>query len=82
MLASAFLDSFLDGNSLQNRTISFEFVHSPQSEENCDIFDPVVGDWSLAKCNSARGAVCQFKKGNNNNKQCLLICMHSILDVM
>ncbi|XP_018528574.1 LOW QUALITY PROTEIN: adhesion G-protein coupled receptor D2 [Lates calcarifer] len=62
VLASAFLDSFLDGNSLQNRTISFEFVHSPQSEENCDIFDPVVGDWSLAKCNSARGAVCQFKK--------------------
>ncbi|XP_036971348.1 adhesion G-protein coupled receptor D2 isoform X2 [Acanthopagrus latus] len=59
---SSFLESILDGNSLQNQTISFELFHSPQSDEDCGIFDPVVGSWGLAKCDSSKGAVCQFKK--------------------
>ncbi|XP_073332565.1 adhesion G protein-coupled receptor D2 [Pagrus major] len=49
-------------NSLQNQTISFELFHSPQSDEDCGIFDPVVGSWGLAKCDLSKGAVCQFKK--------------------
>lgn len=52
-----------DGNSFHNQTF---FLHSSQSDEDCDIFDPVSGGWSLVKCDSQRGAVCQFKKGNEN----------------
>ncbi|XP_030290070.1 adhesion G-protein coupled receptor D2 isoform X3 [Sparus aurata] len=59
---NSFLESLLDGNSLQNQTISFELFHSPQSDEDCGIFDPVVGSRGLAKCDSSKGAVCQFKK--------------------
>uniref|UniRef100_A0A3B4TTF8 Adhesion G-protein coupled receptor D2-like n=1 Tax=Seriola dumerili TaxID=41447 RepID=A0A3B4TTF8_SERDU len=62
VLANVLLDSVRDGNSLQNQTFSLEFFHSPQSDEDCDIFDPVTGGWSLVKCDSFRGAVCQFKK--------------------
>ncbi|KAM3619759.1 uncharacterized protein V6R79_013108 [Siganus canaliculatus] len=62
VLANSFLDSLVDGSSLQNQTFSFELLHSPQSDENCDIFDPVIGSLSLDKCSSFRGSVCQFKK--------------------
>lgn len=65
MLANPFLDSLKDGDALQNQT--FELFQSPQSDVDCGIFDPVVEHWSLAKCDSFRGAVCQFKKGNDNN---------------
>ncbi|XP_031162895.1 adhesion G-protein coupled receptor D2 isoform X2 [Sander lucioperca] len=56
------VDSLLDGNSLQNQTFSFELFNGPESDEDCGIFDPVIGSWGLAKCVSFRGAVCQFKK--------------------
>ncbi|XP_042371703.1 adhesion G-protein coupled receptor D2 isoform X2 [Plectropomus leopardus] len=62
MLASSFLDSFLDGNSLENQTIKFELFHSPVPKEECGIFDPVTGSWDFDKCDSFRGAVCQFRK--------------------
>ncbi|XP_034386291.1 adhesion G-protein coupled receptor D2 [Cyclopterus lumpus] len=62
VLENSFLDSLLDGNDLQNQTISFELFHSHLSDEDCGIFDPVIGSWGLAKCDSFRGAVCQFKK--------------------
>ncbi|TDH08674.1 hypothetical protein EPR50_G00100180 [Perca flavescens] len=57
-----FLDSLVDGNSLQNQTFSFELFNGPESDEDCDIFDPVIGSRSLTKCVSFSGAVCQFKK--------------------
>ncbi|AWP10823.1 putative kinesin-like protein KIF14-like isoform 3 [Scophthalmus maximus] len=60
VLANPFLDSLKDGDALQNQT--FELFQSPQSDVDCGIFDPVVEHWSLAKCDSFRGAVCQFKK--------------------
>ncbi|XP_045906602.1 adhesion G-protein coupled receptor D2 isoform X1 [Micropterus dolomieu] len=62
-LPKSLLDSILDGNSLQNQTISFELFHVPESDEDCGIFDPIIGRRGLAKCHSLRGAVCQFKKG-------------------
>ncbi|XP_071342049.1 adhesion G protein-coupled receptor D2 isoform X4 [Trachinotus anak] len=63
VLANVLLDSVRGGNSLQNQTFSVEFFHSSQSEdEECDMFNPVTGGWSLVKCNSLRGAVCRFKK--------------------
>ncbi|XP_068564102.1 adhesion G-protein coupled receptor D2 [Cebidichthys violaceus] len=62
VLANSFLDSLLDGNALQNQTFSFELFHSPLSDEDCGIFDPLIGSLGLAKCDSLRGAVCQFKK--------------------
>ncbi|XP_069558395.1 adhesion G protein-coupled receptor D2 [Brachyistius frenatus] len=62
-LADSLLDSLLDGDPLQNQTISFEVLQSPNSDEDCGIFDPLKGSCGLAKCNSLRGAVCRFKKG-------------------
>ncbi|KAM6938184.1 adhesion G protein-coupled receptor D2 [Lycodopsis pacificus] len=62
VLANSFLDSLLDGNALQNQTFSFELLPSPLSDEDCGIFDPLIGSVGLAKCDSLRGAVCQFKK--------------------
>ncbi|XP_040896478.1 adhesion G-protein coupled receptor D2 isoform X2 [Toxotes jaculatrix] len=56
------LHSLLDGNSLQNQTSFLKFLHSLQSDEDCHIFNPVIGGWHLAKCDSFQGAVCQFKK--------------------
>ncbi|XP_026179294.1 adhesion G-protein coupled receptor D2 isoform X2 [Mastacembelus armatus] len=61
MLARAFSNSLVEKNSLQNQTLSFEF-YSSQSDEDCGIFDPVMGRRDLAKCDSCKGAVCQFKK--------------------
>lgn len=75
------LDSILDGNSLQNQTISFELFHVPESDEDCGIFDPIIGRRGLAKCHSLRGAVCQFKKGTNNTTVNEVVCISS-LDVM
>ncbi|XP_074490677.1 adhesion G protein-coupled receptor D2 isoform X1 [Sebastes fasciatus] len=65
--ADSFLDSLLDGNSLQNQTVSFELFQSPEPKsesesESCGIFDPVTESSGLVKCDSFRGAVCQFKK--------------------
>ncbi|XP_070817602.1 adhesion G protein-coupled receptor D2 [Chaetodon trifascialis] len=60
--ANRFLDSLLDEHSLQNQTLPFELFHSPQSDEDCGIFDPVIESWGEVKCDSFRGAVCQFKK--------------------
>nr|XP_019953882.1 PREDICTED: adhesion G-protein coupled receptor D2-like [Paralichthys olivaceus] len=51
-----------DGNSLENQTFPFELFHSSQSDVECGIFDPVMEDWRLTKCDSIRGAVCQFRK--------------------
>ncbi|XP_054459470.1 adhesion G-protein coupled receptor D2 [Anoplopoma fimbria] len=62
VLANSFLDSLLDGNALPNQTLSFEWFQSPLPDEDCGIFDPVIGNTGLAKCDSFRGAVCQFKK--------------------
>ncbi|XP_039985674.1 adhesion G-protein coupled receptor D2 isoform X2 [Xiphias gladius] len=62
VFANLSLDSLLDRISLQNQTLSFELSQGPQSDEDCDIFDPVIEGWSQTKCNSVRGAVCQFKK--------------------
>ncbi|KAM8874688.1 adhesion G protein-coupled receptor D2 isoform 3-T3 [Spinachia spinachia] len=56
------LDSLLDGNALQNQTFSFELFPSLLSDEDCDVFDPVIGSPGLAQCDSLMGAVCQFKK--------------------
>lgn len=82
VLAHSVPDSLLDGNSSQNQTFPFELFHSPQSDEDCGIFDPVIGNWDLAKCDSFRGAVCQFKKGtnnnNNNNNNCIICCLHCV----
>ncbi|XP_035509235.1 adhesion G-protein coupled receptor D2 [Morone saxatilis] len=61
VLANSFLD-ILDRHSLQNQTLYFEVSHSSQSDENCGVFDPVNGSLNLVKCDSYRGAVCQFKK--------------------
>ncbi|XP_068446254.1 adhesion G-protein coupled receptor D2 [Clinocottus analis] len=61
-IPNSFLDSLRDGNALQNQTLSFELFHSPLSDEDCGVFDPVLASWGLAKCDSFRGAVCQFKK--------------------
>lgn len=61
-LASSLLDSLLDGSTLQNQTFSFEVFQSPQSDEDCGVLDPVTGRWGLDKCDTVRGAVCQFKK--------------------
>ncbi|XP_072244890.1 adhesion G protein-coupled receptor D2 [Leuresthes tenuis] len=52
----------LEGNSLQNQTFSFELFGSPTPYEDCGIFNPATGSSDLIKCNSYRGAVCQFKK--------------------
>ncbi|XP_061635225.1 adhesion G-protein coupled receptor D2 isoform X2 [Phyllopteryx taeniolatus] len=60
--SSVFLDSILDGDSLENERFSVEFVHSPLPDEECDILDPVTGSLSHDNCDSFRGAVCQFKK--------------------
>ncbi|XP_060889802.1 adhesion G-protein coupled receptor D2 isoform X1 [Labrus mixtus] len=60
ILATSLLDPLLD--SLQNQTLSFKLFRSPQSDEDCGIFDPVTGNLAHAKCDSFRGAVCQFKK--------------------
>ncbi|XP_029355881.1 adhesion G-protein coupled receptor D2 [Echeneis naucrates] len=62
LLADLLLDSVQDGSPFQNQTFSFEMFHSHQSDEDCDILDPVSGAWSQVKCNSLRGAVCQFSK--------------------
>lgn len=62
MLPDSLLDSLLDGNSTQNQTFTFEFFQSPKADEDCGIFDPVLGTCGLAKCNSFREAVCQFRK--------------------
>ncbi|XP_070688316.1 adhesion G protein-coupled receptor D2 [Pempheris klunzingeri] len=59
VLTNSFLDSLLDGNSLHS---SMKLFHSPQSGDDCGVFDPVMGSRGLAKCNSFRGAVCQFQK--------------------
>lgn len=60
------LDSHLLKNSSWNQTSFFQLFHSPQSGEECGIFDPIIGNGELAKCDTLRGAVCQFKKGNVN----------------
>ncbi|XP_034560198.1 adhesion G-protein coupled receptor D2 isoform X2 [Notolabrus celidotus] len=62
ILASPLLETFLDSNTSLNQALSFEFLHTPQTDEVCGYFDPVVGSLDLAKCDSHRGAVCQFKK--------------------
>ncbi|XP_077440718.1 adhesion G protein-coupled receptor D2 [Vanacampus margaritifer] len=59
---SVFLGSILDGKPLENQTFSLKIVHSPQPDEECDIFDPVTGSLSHDNCDSFRGAVCQYKK--------------------
>ncbi|KAL6108095.1 uncharacterized protein ACO6RY_18710 [Pungitius sinensis] len=59
--ANSFLDSLLDGNASQNQTLSFKLFHSHLSDEDCDVFDPVIGSWGQARCDSLMGAVCQFK---------------------
>ncbi|XP_037325891.2 adhesion G-protein coupled receptor D2 [Pungitius pungitius] len=59
--ANLFLDSLLDGNASQNQTLSFKLFHSHLSDGDCDVFDPVIGSWGQARCDSLMGAVCQFK---------------------
>ncbi|XP_056895299.1 adhesion G-protein coupled receptor D2 isoform X1 [Takifugu flavidus] len=61
-LELSFADSLLERNSSGNQTFPFESFRSPQPNEECVIFDPVVGNWGQARCDSLRGAVCQFRK--------------------
>lgn len=58
------VDSLLERNSSGNQSFSSAVFHSPQLNEECGIFDPVVEKWDRARCDSFRGAVCQFTKGN------------------
>lgn len=81
MLESPLLDSLLDGNPLENQTISVELFHRPQPDEYCSIFDPVNGSLSLAMCDSFRGVVCQFKKGASSNNVSYVF-VHNILNVL
>ncbi|XP_059196570.1 adhesion G-protein coupled receptor D2 [Centropristis striata] len=60
--ADSILDSLLDGKSLQDQSISLELYHSDKSDEDCGIFDPFLGSWGHAKCDSFKAAVCQFKR--------------------
>ncbi|XP_029989070.1 adhesion G-protein coupled receptor D2 isoform X1 [Sphaeramia orbicularis] len=62
VLQNPVLSSLLTDNPLLNQTITLELFGSPQAEEECGIFDPVIGNWTFAKCDSMRGAVCQFRK--------------------
>ncbi|KAM9763079.1 adhesion G protein-coupled receptor D2 isoform 2-T2 [Menidia menidia] len=39
-----------------------ELSSNPSSDEDCGIFEPATESSDLIKCNSHRGAVCQFKK--------------------
>lgn len=64
ILANSLVDSLLDVDLLENQTL-VEFSHSPRLDEDCGIFDPVIGTWGQAKCDSYRGAVCQFRKGTD-----------------
>lgn len=49
-------------------TIPFTmFAESRRTDEECGIFDPVTEHSRLAKCNSSRGAVCQYRRGTDNN---------------
>lgn len=49
-------------------TIPFTmFAESQRTDEECGIFDPVTEHSRLAKCNSSRGAVCQCRRGTDNN---------------
>ncbi|XP_042272092.1 adhesion G-protein coupled receptor D2 isoform X1 [Thunnus maccoyii] len=61
-LENSLLDSLRDGNSSQNQNFSFQFLHGPQSDKDCGVFDPDIGSWDHAECDSLKGAVCQFKK--------------------
>lgn len=56
------LDSLQDENLWLNETFAFELFRT--DEDACSIFDPNVEISDLKNCNSYRGAVCQFKKGN------------------
>ncbi|XP_041648002.1 adhesion G-protein coupled receptor D2 [Cheilinus undulatus] len=62
ILETSVMDSQQDGYSLQNQLLIFELFPSLQSQEDCGIFDPLNGSMNLAKCDSLREAVCQFKK--------------------
>lgn len=67
-LELSFADSLLERNSSGNQTFPLESFRSPQPNEECVIFDPVVGKWGQARCDSLRGAVCQFRKGNRKKE--------------
>ncbi|KAK2835394.1 hypothetical protein Q5P01_015878 [Channa striata] len=58
VLANSFFNSLRDNN----QKMTLELFHMPQPSERCGFFDPVIGRWDLAKCDSFREAVCQFKK--------------------
>ncbi|KAF7658814.1 hypothetical protein LDENG_00007710 [Lucifuga dentata] len=61
VLINPFLHSFLDEDTLQNQNFSLELVHNPQ-DNHCVTFDPISKSWGPDKCDSIRGAICQFKK--------------------
>lgn len=56
-------DSLLETKPPGNQNFPFEAVHGPVPEEECGIFDPVFGV-DRARCDSLRGAVCQYWKAN------------------
>ncbi|XP_077463208.1 adhesion G protein-coupled receptor D2 isoform X2 [Stigmatopora argus] len=59
---SFFLDSILDGDSLEDKAFSVKFVHSSDPDEECGILDPVTESLVHDNCDFYRGAVCQYKK--------------------
>ncbi|XP_067368493.1 adhesion G-protein coupled receptor D2 isoform X4 [Channa argus] len=51
--------SFRGKSISQNATVTVTVIHI---SESCDFFNPVIKNWEQDKCDSVRGAVCQFKK--------------------
>ncbi|CAB1324717.1 unnamed protein product [Coregonus sp. 'balchen'] len=62
--ANEFLYSLLDADVVPYHNFSSEVVDAPQAGE-CVTFDPLSGSWGLDVCDSQRGAVCQFEKGDH-----------------
>ncbi|CDQ64175.1 unnamed protein product [Oncorhynchus mykiss] len=63
-LADEFLYSLLDSDVVPYHNLS-EVVDAPQAGE-CVTFDPLSGGWGLDVCDSQRGAICQFEKGDRS----------------
>lgn len=77
-LGHSFADSVLERNSSGNQSFPLELFRSPLPNEECVIFDPVVGKWDQARCDSFRGAVCQFRKGNRKKETYKMSFIYSL----
>lgn len=81
-LELSFADSLLERNSSGNQTFPLESFRSPQPNEECVIFDPVGGKWGQARCDSLRGAVCQFQKGKRKKEMHTTSFIYSLQSVI